>query len=271
MTSLSSRTNRRRRYVVVTVAVLMLLVGLRAWWIPSDDIHTSASSKITVDKTTLTFDPGTCTEGHGTFYWSMGSCSVAVLRHEGNHCLFEHTEEIEMGASVYLVKVPITSGPVTVKIANITRDGSTYDWPVTSFPLSEAKVVRQGGGRGIWTYRVGDAEAFVTVLPSETRSEMVPKKGDVAKFQFQLFTDGEFKESLPGAVFRPTAEFVVGSEEDWPWLRIATEGMAVGDRRQVEVPVEVVQGAKEWLPKDSNATVLYIEVGLISIRRAAHE
>lgn len=227
----------------------------------------SASSKVVVGKTTLTFDPKTCTEGRGLFFWGLGSCAVKVLGREGGRCVFEYTEEVEMGATVYLVKVPADAGPVTVKIDTVTKGGGTYDWPVTSFPLDKAKVVRRGGGRGIWSYRVGDTEAFVTVHPSEGRSEMIPATGDAVKFRFELFAGSDFKSGLPGAAFRPTAEFVAGSDDVWPWLRLATEGMAVGDRVRAEVPAEVAEGARGWLPAGSRATVLYLEVGLVSTGR----
>jgi hypothetical protein len=225
------------------------------------------SSKVAVEKTALTFDPKTCTEGRGTFFWGLGSCAVKVLGHQDGHCVFEYTQEIEMGTTVYLVRVPVDAGRVVVKIDSVTKDRSTYPWPVTSFPLDKAKVVRRGGGRGRWQVRVGDTDAFVTVHPAERRSEMAPRKGDAVKFWFDLYDGPQFKDRLPGAPFRPTAEFVAGSDQVWPWLAIAVEGMTVGDRRRVEVPAEVAAGAKEWLPKGSSATVLYLEVSLVSAGR----
>jgi hypothetical protein len=104
-----------------------------------------ASSSVAVEQTTLTFDPRTCTEGRGMFYWGLGSCSVKVLGRKGVQCVFEYTEEIEMGTTVSLVEVPVSSGPVTVKIDSVTMGGSTYPWPVTSFRLDRAKVIRSSG------------------------------------------------------------------------------------------------------------------------------
>jgi hypothetical protein len=225
-----------------------------------------ASSKVVVEGTSLTFDPKTCTEGRGQFFWGLGSCAVRVLGREGGRRVFECTEEVEMGATVYLVQAPPDAGPVTVKIDSVTKDGSTYDWPVTSFPLDKAKVVRRGG-RGIWSYRVGDTDDFVGVHPAEPRSEMIPRAGDAVKFRFELFTGRDFKDRLPGAAFQPTAEFVAGSDAVWPWLRVAIEGMTVGDRRRVEVPAGVAEGAKGWLPKGSKEPVFYLEVSLLSMSR----
>ena len=226
-----------------------------------------ASSKVVVEKTALTFDPKTCAEGRGKFFWGLGSCAVRVLGHRDGHCLFEYAQEVEMGATVYLVTVPVDSGPVTVRIDRVTKGTSTYDWPVTSFPLDKAKVLRRGGGRGAWEVRVGDTDAFVTVHPVERRSEMAPRAGDTVKFWFDLYDGPRFKDRLPGAPFRPTAEFVAGSDQVWPWLAIAMQDMTVGDRVPVEVPVAVAGGAKDWLPKGSKATVLYLEVSLVSVGR----
>lgn len=135
----------RRRRIVAAVAVL-LATSLCMWWVwPEPPSESPASSQITVDQTTLSFDPQTCTEGKAHFSWAMGSCAVKILGHERNQCVFEYTQEVEMGATVYLVKVPVNSGPVTVKIDRVTAGTSTYDWPVTSFPLDQAKVVKQSG------------------------------------------------------------------------------------------------------------------------------
>ena len=224
-------------------------------------------TQVAVKGTTITFDPKTCVAGRGRFPWGLGSCGVNVLGRKDGHCLFEYTQEVEMGETVYLVRVPVESGPVTVKIGRVTRGTSTYDWPVTSFPLDQAKVLRRGSRRGGWSVRVGDTDAFVTVHPAERRSEMAPRKGDTVKFWFDVYDGPQFKGRLPGAPFRPTAEFVIGSDKVWPWLAIAMEGMTVGDRVPVEVPVEVAAGAKEWLPKGSTATVLYLHVSLASTGR----
>jgi hypothetical protein len=106
------------------------------------------ATKVVVEGQKLTFDPKTCAPGSGQFYWGLGSCAVKVLGRADGKCRFEYEQEIEMGRTVYLVEVPVAAGPVTVKIDRVTRGGSTYNWPVTSFPLDKAKVVRTGGGPG---------------------------------------------------------------------------------------------------------------------------
>lgn len=113
--------------------------------VPSQSPDVSGKS-IVVEKTMLAFNPKTCTSGRGLFYWGLGSCAVKVLGQKDGYCEFEYTEEIEMGETVYLVRVPVDSRPVVIKIDSVTKGGSTYPWPVTSFPLEKAKVIRRGGG-----------------------------------------------------------------------------------------------------------------------------
>lgn len=239
---------------------LGLAVGLAAAARTQD----APATKVVVEGQSLTFDPKTCAPGRGQFYWGLGSCAVKVLGRADGKCRFEYTQEVEMGSTVYLVEVPVAAGPVTVKVDRVTRGGSTYHWPVTSFPLDKAKVVRTGGGRGVQRVRVGEPDLFVTVFPAENRSEMAPRKGDAVKCRFELFDGHDFKTPLPGAAARPTAEFVADSDGVWPWLAVVLDGMTVGDRRRAEVPVKAAPAAAAWLPKGSTATDLYVEVSLLS-------
>jgi hypothetical protein len=227
-----------------------------------------APSAVVVDGETIRFDPKSCTQGRGQFFWGLGSCAVKVLGREGGRCVFEYTQEIEMGATVYLVRVPVDSGPVTVKIESVTERGSTFPWPVTSFPLDEARVVRRGGGRGRWEVRIGDTEDFVGLGPNERRSEMEPRRGDRVKFRFRVFDGPEFERLAPGVSSDLATEFVVGNGKGWAWLETAMEGMTVGDSRQVEVPLRAAEGARQWLPDPNAAKTFYVEIRLVSLERA---
>lgn len=95
------------------------------------------SSPVIVAQKKLTFDPKTCTSGRGLIYGGLGSAAVKVLRHEDGDCVFEYMHEIEMGVTIYLVRVPLDSGPVTVQV----NERSDF---ITSFSLDKASILRQG-------------------------------------------------------------------------------------------------------------------------------
>jgi hypothetical protein len=226
------------------------------------------SSKVVVDKKKLTFDPKTCTEGHGLFFWGHGSCAVKILGHKDGHCVFEYTEEVEMGHTIYLVRVPVDSGPVTIEEGTVTKGKTSYTGIITSFPLDKAKVVRRGGPGGHWEVRVGDTDEFVGFGPAERRSEMEPRKGDTVKFRFLVYDGPDFKRRMPNARFDPSVEFVVGGGKAWAWLETAMEHMTVGDARQVHVSIKIAEGAKKWLPDPDAVKTLYVEIRLVSLERA---
>ena len=91
----------------------------------SSSAQEKKSSKVIVEKTKITFDPKTCTEGRGHFFWGLGSSAVKILGHADGQCVFEYTAEVEMGVSVYRVKVPVDSGPVTIEVGRI-QEGKPF-------------------------------------------------------------------------------------------------------------------------------------------------
>jgi hypothetical protein len=226
------------------------------------------SAKVVVDKTRITFDPKTCTEGRGHFFWGLGSCAVKILGRKDGHCVFEYTAEVEMGVNVYLVRVPVDSGPVTIEVGRIQEGKTSYNGVITSFPLNKARLLRSGGPFGYWKVRVGDTDKFVRLGPAERRSEMEPRKGDTVKVRFRVFSGPEFKDRLPNAVIDPSIEYVVGAGTAWAWLETAMADLTVGDSRQVEVPIKVAEGAKKWLPDSYWNETLYVEIRLVSLERA---
>ncbi|MGE3808931.1 MAG: hypothetical protein AB7K24_30065 [Gemmataceae bacterium] len=217
-----------------------------------------ASSKVVVGKTKISFDPKTCTEGHGQFFWSFGSVAVEILGHKDGHCLFRYSHEMEMGATIYHVRVPVDSGMVTIE------EGATGI--STSFPLDKARIMRHGGAKGYWEVRVGDTDAFVWFGPTRAPSALEPRKGDRVKFRCRVYDGLEFKKRLPNAAADPSVEFVVGA--GWPWLETAMEHMTVGDTRQVEVPIKIADDAKKWLPDPNAAKSICVEIRLVSLERA---
>ena len=226
------------------------------------------SSKVVVEREKITFDPKTCTQGRGRFDWGHGSCQVKILGHQDDHCVFEYTSEIEMGHAVYLVRVPIESGPVTIEEGTITEGVTSYTGIITSFQLDKALLLRQGGVHNNWEVRVGDTDAFVKIGPAERRSEMEARDGDTVKLRCSLFTSSKFEQRMPNVAYDRTVEFVTGDDEGWGWLEIALENLTVGDNRRVQVPMKVAEGARDWVPNSKGVEMLYVEVRLVSIERA---
>ncbi|MBM79541.1 MAG: hypothetical protein CMJ78_02970 [Planctomycetaceae bacterium] len=100
---------------------------------------------ITVTKEELRFDPKTVKPSKATLGWGLGSGTVEVLGREAGSCLFEYTDEIEGGYSVYKVSVPVDSGPVWVRYENSIDYGTyTESGLLTSFSLEKARKVRTG-------------------------------------------------------------------------------------------------------------------------------
>lgn len=106
------------------------------------------SSPVLTEGTRITFDPKSCKTGRGQFFWALGSVAVKVLGQRDGCCVFEYTAEVEMGWTVYEVRVPVDSGPVVIEVATLVDGTSSYQGVRTSFPLRKAKVLRRGGGPG---------------------------------------------------------------------------------------------------------------------------
>jgi hypothetical protein len=128
---------------VIIVLVVVALTAVSRHAARSQD--EKPASKVVVDKTKITFDPKTCTGGRGHFYWGFGSSAVKVLGHKDGHCVFEYTAEVEMGHTIYLVRVPVGSGPVTIEVGTVKQGETSYPGVITSFPLDKARVLRRGG------------------------------------------------------------------------------------------------------------------------------
>src|SRR6476469_7926889 len=127
---------RRQQMAISRCVVIGLIVVALADGAPSVVFSQDQrpSSQIVVDKKKLTFDPKTCTEGTGQFFWGHGSCAVKVLGHKDGDCVFEYDAEVEMGRTVYLVRVPVNSGPVSIAEGIVRRGETSYTGIITSFP-----------------------------------------------------------------------------------------------------------------------------------------
>lgn len=228
-----------------------------------------SSSAVVVEGTKLSFDPKTCTEGHRRVDWGLGSYGVNILGHKDGQCLFEYFYGGELSpVSYHLVKVPLDSGPVTIKRDMVKKGKETFQDTVTSFPLDQAKLVRIEDSSGSQEVRVGDTDEFVKFRIEENRSEMRPRTGDAVKFVCRVYDGPEYKAVRQRAGFTYfTAEFVVGSATGWQWLESAMAGITVGDRRRVQVPMAVADAAKSWPPDGYVEKVMFVEVQLMSAVR----
>lgn len=223
------------------------------------------SSPVTVQGTRITFDPKTCREGKGQFFWGLGSCAVTILGRQGNHCRFEYLEEVEMGSALSEVLVPLDSGPVTIQIQTLPSEQSSYEWPVPSFSRDQATLIRSSGPTGTTIRIAGTGEYLTLPRREEPRSEMRPRNGRTARFRFEFYEDAQCEKLLTGAAFRPTKDFVMGSGEVWPWLTLVAESMTVGDRQRVELPTTAAEGASKWLPAGFTGKVLHLQVSLLAV------
>jgi hypothetical protein len=224
------------------------------------------SSTITVEKNLLTFDPKTCYKGQATLGWGWGSNSVKLIGHQDNNCVFEYIAEIEMGESHYLVKVPIDSGPVSIK-TNQPNQPATFGI-VTSFDLSKAKLLRSGSGGGGWRVPIGETGKYAIYQPSRMNSEMSAKIGDKVRLRTRLFKDSEYKEELEPGVHRDARYDMVLGAGEIPCLEAAMDQMTVGDTRRVSFPRSVRGKYAEHLPDTSGGETLYVELDFVYLEAA---
>ena len=184
----------------------------------------SGSSAVTVDGNKLTFDPKTCTRGSGGVAHGLGSVRVNVLRHEDGNCVFEFNREIEGGYSVYLCRVPVDGGPVTVT-----------GW-TTSFPLDKCLMVRQGNvlnGQSSVLYRdqpIPGTDRYLLRSETEAGKGTPPKAGQKIRLRANVYSDGGFGERAKNAKPDQSVEFVLGTGKPWTWLDVAVTGALVGEK-----------------------------------------
>lgn len=218
------------------------------------------STKVAATKESITFDPKTCTTGSAGISTGTQGARLKVLGRRGDQCEFDYVTDGCGGCfAYYLVHVPVGSGIVRVEIVNGTIK--------TSFDLEkQAKLLRTTGPQV--TVLVGNTGEYVTYQPSQRASEMTPAQGDRVRYRFRVYTSRAFKEVLTGAAFDTPVEVVVGSEKLWPWLATAAENMTIGERRNVQVPMKIAEGARDWLPKTFTESTIYLEVALVHLERA---
>lgn len=212
---------------------------------------------LNVDKDKITFDPQTVAVGaFGSVHTGCEGAAVKITSREKGVCHFSYTTDGCGGVfGYYRGEVPVTAGLVTVENFN----GGIRN----SFPEKSLTLVRNTGPAV--TVLVEGTGRYLTYFHGERRSAMEPRAGDRIKFRVRAYTSREFTELIPNAPFEPTFEFVAGQGS--PWLETAREFMTMGDKRQIQIPSELVREAKDLLPAKHDAEYLYLELNLVSLER----
>src|SRR5262245_2077278 len=255
-------------YGLVALVGVLLIVGALA----GGNEPGKATTKVVVAGTKLTFDPKTCTEGKGGFGWAQGSVHVTVLGRENGKCVFDYQWEVEGAGNyaVHRVKVPIDSGPVVIEARRESAaDKNHWSMVFTSFTRDQAVLVRKAQF-GWLEDLVGGTEQFVAHRRSAEGKGAVVAKGDKVTLRFGVYEDAKFERLANGAKQGPTVVFTLGAGKTWKWIEVAAAEMAVGEKRQLKLPVKVAEGAKEWLPGLPDGATLHLDMELVSAERSKH-
>jgi hypothetical protein len=213
---------------------------------------------LNVSKQEISFDPKTAEVGATGQILGLMEVRVRILSRQGEKCLIEYFEVgCGGGGTLERIEIPVDVGLVSVAC-------SKAGVPTRSFPKSARVVYSQNHFTGVRTL-VPDTEEYVVFSIGSSQSEMFPQKGDKIRFRYLVFDSPKFDHHLATADFTQRLEFTAGSEEVWPWLVLAMEGMSVGDERRVQVPTKVAAGATKWLREPEKSKTIYATIRLVSI------
>jgi hypothetical protein len=174
-----------------------------------------------------------------------------MLGHEKGECVFEFTDEVEGGYSVYRCRVPVESGPVTIEQGTIREGESSWPGIITSFPRDQGTIVRRGN------LLLGGIERLVEGTPHYVSIQSEP--GDAAQpipagskvvLRFRVYADNSFT--------------VLGRPHEWRWVAPAIEGLGQGERRRLRFHSRIADGAKAWHPALLDGESLYLEMEAVS-------
>lgn len=222
------------------------------------------TTPIMVEGKRLSFDPKTCTRGEAGFDWSLGSVRVKVLGHKKEHCLFDFTEEVEGGYTVYRCRVPLDSGPVTIEEGTVQNGESTATGIVTSFVKGD-HIVRRGNFFDGWQdVLVEKTNHYVSIQPEGGQAGPPVPPGAKLVLRFRIYADDSFAAYADGAKQRQEVTTVLGEPHEWKWVAPAVEGITLGERRRLRIHSRIAGGAKEWQPTLLDGQSLYLEMELIS-------
>ena len=250
----------RRSWILTlgTVPATVLFVSVGAGATPQ-----RKSSPVIVTDQRLTFDPKTCTEGRGMFFWGLGSVDVTVRGHKEGNCVFDYQWEIEGAGSyvVHRVRVPIGSGPVVI-VAGDHKDEQEHYWSgvFTSFTKKQATLIRRASFG--WCEDLVEGTNQFVAYRTTRREELRPLAVAAEKvtLRFTVYAGDDFKQLAPKAKQGQVVTLNEGQGKGLIWARVAAAGMMPGEVRQVRLPATIAGPAKGWLPGIGDDTILFLEM-----------
>jgi hypothetical protein len=228
------------------------------------------SSPVVVEGQRLTFDPKTCTEGRGMFFWGLGSVRVTVLGHKDDHCVFDYQWEVEGAGShvVHRVRVPAGSGPVVIDAGDRKgKEEHHWSYVFTSFTKKQATLIRRAGRQWIEDLVEGTGQfvAYHTTRRGDPHKPVAV--GEKVALRFTVYAGEDFKQRAQRARQGQVVTLRVGSGTNWKWARAASAEMAPGEVRRVRLPARIAGAAKDWLPGVKNDQTLFLEMELTAAGR----
>ena len=222
---------------------------------------------ISVEGTSLTFDPKTVMRGGGGqcgFGWGFGSVRVVILGREDNSCVFDFTDEVEGGFRVYRCRVPLDK-PVRIDVQK--------NEIVTSFKLNEDMVIRGGnillelpgtrsGPQLEWKENIADV-----IVGTGAAAQ----RGKRVSIRCRFFADDSFHSRMlfcsefVGIERYHDLSFTLGESKVGGALEQAVLGMKVHGRRLAVLSDEAAPLIVERLGGVQPGTQLGIEIELVKV------
>jgi hypothetical protein len=216
---------------------------------------------LNVSKQKISFDPKTVAVGATGHYLGLMEARVTILARDEMKCTFEYDSTGCGGVSnKQRIEVPITDGPVVF-------DFSEKATGENSLPKTARVIYSRNNLFGVRALVI-DTDEYIEYTLGSPQSDMHPQKGDTVKFRYLVYESAKFDRHLATADITHKVEFVMGSDNMWPWLAQAMEEMSVGDERRIQVPVKVAAGAIKWLKEPEQTKTIYATIRLVSIERA---
>lgn len=226
-----------------------------------------AGTQFTVTKTSIRFDPKTCVRGSAGLGWGLGSVGVNVLGREDGYCVFDYTDEVEGGYSIYRCRVDLDGPPVTIE--------STPSGIKTSFSLKDAHVLHRGNihfefrvakDGPTWRQRGVPKTSFVNHYADLATGDGATADTDSrVKIRYTVYTDRRFTTPLAGAMSK-TLEFQLGAKDIDAGLQEAARGMKVGGKRVILIREEVIPTLATTLGGIQAGTQVPIRVELLDAK-----